>query len=200
MQHFVHHWSADVVWHWRTATVADGSRELLASRCDNLYAHRLAPAHPRIIVCCAHSVQTCSSDHTFFTSSDLTLHHATPQRSTHHSHTPATYSHTCMNPTAELVRVKSSGGSTKVGGSTTADDTPSCVPDAVAHLVSVFQGDNSNLLPFITPRQPKLPCRSTTHCSHTATATTTTNPHAADVGEQPAVLEAARPNAGHLYR
>ena len=46
-------------------------------------------------------------------------------------------------------------------------------------------------MPFITPRQPKPPCRSTTRCSHT----TTTNPHAADVGEQPAVLEAAGPNA-----
>jgi hypothetical protein len=55
-------------------------------------------------------------------------------------------------------------------------------------------------MPFITPRQPKPPCRSSTRCSHTATTTTTTNPHAADVGEQPAVLEAARPNAGHLYR
>ena len=110
------------------------------------------PAPPRIIVCFTHNVQTCSSDHTFCTSSDLTVHRATPQRSTHHSHTPATYSHTCMNPTAELVRVKSSGGSTKVGGSTTADDTPSCVPDAVAHLVSVFQGDNSN-------------CRSSRHVS-----------------------------------
>ena len=57
-----------------------------------------------------------------------------------------------MNPTAELMQVEISGGSTKVGGNTTADDTPSCVPDAVAHLVSVFQDDNSNLLPFITPR------------------------------------------------
>ena len=32
MQHFVHHWSADGVWHWQTATVADGSRELITSR------------------------------------------------------------------------------------------------------------------------------------------------------------------------
>ena len=28
--HFFHHWSADGVRHWQTATVADGSRELLA--------------------------------------------------------------------------------------------------------------------------------------------------------------------------
>ena len=132
--------------------------------------------------------------------------HTTAQHTPFTPFTPFTRMHpphtlaSCMNPTAELMQVEISGGSTKVGGNTTADDTPSCVPDAVAHLVSVFQGDNSNLLPFITPRQPKLPCRSTTHCSHTATATTTTNPHAADVGEQPAVLEAARPNAGHLYR
>jgi hypothetical protein len=32
MQLFFHHWSADGVWHWRTATVTDGSRELLTSR------------------------------------------------------------------------------------------------------------------------------------------------------------------------
>ena len=57
-----------------------------------------------------------------------------------------------MNPTAECMQVEINSGSTKDGGSTTADDTPSCVPDAVAHLVSVFQDDNSNLLPFMTPR------------------------------------------------
>jgi hypothetical protein len=49
--------------HWQTATVADGpradgSRELITSRLDNLCAHRLAPAHLHIIVCCAHSAQT----------------------------------------------------------------------------------------------------------------------------------------------
>ena len=108
------------------------------------------PAPPRIIVCFTHNVQTCSSDHTFCTSSDLTVHHATPQRSTrhsHHSHTPATYSHTCMNPTAELMRVESSGGSTKVGGSTTADDTPAYpTPLPIFVPVSFFQDDNSNPL------------------------------------------------------
>jgi hypothetical protein len=46
------------------------------------------------------------------------------------------------------------------------------------------------------PRHPNPPCRSITRCSHT----TTTNPHAADVGEQPAVLEAARLDTGLICR
>jgi hypothetical protein len=45
------------------------------------------------------------------------------------------------------MQVESSGGSTKVGGSTTADDTPAYpTPLPICVPVSVFQDDNSNPL------------------------------------------------------
>ena len=181
-------------------------------------------------------------------------------------HPPHTLA-SCMNPTAELMQVESSGGSTKDGGSITTGDAPAYpTPLPIFVPVSFVQDDNSNPLdvlavnshtailgelnggktrlvchlimqwapikgwnhgwavaimprpvrncphaahhatlsephmPLITPRQPKPPCRSTTHCSHTTTATITTNPLAADAGEQPAVLEAARLDTGLICR
>jgi len=55
-----------------------------------------------------------------------------------------------MNPTAELMQAKISGGSTKDGGSITTDDAPAySTPLPIFVPVSDFQDDNSNVLASI---------------------------------------------------
>jgi hypothetical protein len=52
-----------------------------------------------------------------------------------------------MDPTAELMQVEISGGSTKDGGSITTDDAPAYpTPLPIFVPISVFQDDNGNLL------------------------------------------------------
>jgi hypothetical protein len=52
-----------------------------------------------------------------------------------------------MNPTAELMQVEISGGSTKDGGSITTGDAPAyATPLRIFVPISVFQDDNGNLL------------------------------------------------------
>ena len=56
----------------------------------------------------------------------------------------------CTNPTAELVQVEISGGSTKDGGSITTGDTPAYpTPLPIFVLVSDFLDNNSNPLDML---------------------------------------------------
>jgi hypothetical protein len=79
--------------------------------------------------------------------------HTTAQHTPFTPFTPFTRMHpphtlaSCMNPTAELMQVESSGGSTKDGESITTGDAPAYpTPLPIFVPVSFFQDDNSNPL------------------------------------------------------
>jgi hypothetical protein len=120
-----------------TYVLTDSPLHTLASLCALLTMYRLAQAT-------THSPQEVSSP------SITPLHsaaHAIHAIHTLHTHGPTTHSHILLNPTAELMQVEISGGSTKDGGSITADDTPAYpTPLRIFVPVSVFQDDNSNPL------------------------------------------------------
>jgi hypothetical protein len=84
------------------------------------------------------------------TSPSITPHHSAAQAiHTIHTHPPHTLK-SCTNPTAELVQVEISGGSTKDGGSITTGDTPAYpTPLPIFVLVSDFLDNNSNPLDML---------------------------------------------------